>query len=362
MTQMYGKHPAFRVKEYAPYNGEPPLELLRTAFFTPEELFFARNHGAVPEIDAGAFRIRVRGKVRNELELSLRELQENFPAHTRAVTLQCAGNRRAELAAMAPIPGELPWEAGAIGTAEWRGTTLRDVLRTAGVELEAGHVAFTGLDEVERHGQRFPFGGSIPLEKALGSETLLAYEMNRTPLAPVHGFPLRAIIPGYIGARSVKWLAEVRVQETPSDNYFYDRAYQLFPAQARAETVDWASGIKLGELPVNSVICSPQDGQQVSGSPLRVQGFAISGGRRIARVDVSGDGGQTWVTAELGSEDNPWTWRLWETSLELRPGLAEIVARAWDTATNSQPHAVQQTWNFKGYMNNAWHRVRVVRE
>jgi sulfite oxidase len=353
----YGKQPDFIVKEEHPFNGEPPLDLLRRSWLTPTPLFFARNHGTTPDVDPGSYRLAVVGKVKRPLSLSLSDLQSGFERRRLGVTLQCAGNRRAELAQVEAIPGELPWGAGAIGTAEWGGVLLKDVLMAAGIEPEVAHVTFHGLDQVERQGQRVGFGGSIPAEKALGSEVLLADEMNGQPLLPVHGFPLRVVVPGYIGARSVKWLAEIRAQDAPSDNYFYTRAYQLFPPGERADTVDWSLGVKLGELGVNAVICRPGPGEKLLQNPVVVQGYAISGGRRIVRVEVSIDAGESWVTAQLENETNPWAWRFWQASLDLPPGAYQVTARAWDSAGNTQPEYVRTIWNFKGYMNNAWHRV-----
>lgn len=358
--EKYNKHPSFIVKEGEPFNGEPPLSSLLQSFVTPVPLFFARNHGTVPEVEPQAYRLSITGMVEKPLSLSLDDLRNHFPRQAVTATLQCAGNRRSELMAVEPIPGEVAWDAAAISTAVWSGFPLQEILQEAGVQPGAKHIAFTGLDEVHRHGQSFGFGGSIPLSKAESSEVLLADEINGETLTPVHGFPLRLVVPGYIGARSVKWISEISVQSTPSDNYFYTRAYQLFSPQMRAESVDWERGIKLGELPINSVICNPGPGAQVATNPVMVQGYAISsGGRSIERVDVSADGGENWVTARLSGENAQWAWRLWEASLELRPGSNQIIARAWDSAANTQPEEVKSIWNFKGYMNNAWHRVSV---
>lgn len=359
-TKEFPKSPRFLVRQDDPYNGEPSLEDLVQDRLTPTPLFFARNHGDIPEIDPAAYRLEVSGLVERPRSLSLAELQEEFPAHSLTATLQCAGNRRLEMTRVAPIPGELPWDNGAISTAEWRGVRLSDVLEAARPRAGARHVDFTGLDQVSRLGRQFGFGGSIPLEKALAREVLLAYEMNGQPLTPLHGRPLRAVVPGYIGARSVKWLSRIEVRSSPSENYFYARAYQLFPPQANAETVDWDSGIKLGDFPVNAVICTPQDGARIAGKSVRVQGYALAGGgRAIARVDLSIDGGRTWVAARLDEPTNPWTWRLWQADLELAAGDNEILVRAWDAAANTQPEDLRQTWNFKGYLNNSWHRLRV---
>jgi sulfite oxidase len=220
-------------------------------------------------------------------------------------------------------------------------------------------VAFVGLDEVERRGKRFGFGGSIPLAKALGPEVLLAYEMNGAPLTPLHGAPLRLVVPGYIGARSVKWLGEIVVQDAPSDNYFQAVAYRLFPPDAEAATAQDEDGRMLGELFTSAAICAPLAGDELPAGLTTVRGYAIGhDGRPVERVEVSADGGQTWTAVRLLGEGAAWVWRLWETTVELAPGPATLVARVADPL-HPQPADVRQTWNFKGYMNNAWHRVAV---
>ncbi|HVS00305.1 MAG TPA: molybdopterin-dependent oxidoreductase [Thermoanaerobaculia bacterium] len=364
-TTFFGKHAGILVRQEDPFNAGPAPEMLRRGFITPNELFFVRNHGAVPQVDPATWRLAVGGMVKRPLRFSLEELRR-LPKVTVTATLQCAGNRRAELTEVAPIPNELGWGTEAISTGVWGGVPLRELL--AAVEplppsapsSDNAHVAFTGLDETERHGVRFQFGGSIPLDKAMRSEVLLAYEMNGEPLPPVHGAPLRAVVPGYIGARSVKWLSTITVQDRPSDNYFQAKAYRLFPADVNAENVDWESGLMLGELPVNSVICSPGDGESLAAGTVAVRGYAAAGGgREVARVDLSTDGGRSWTAATVLPEDGRWAWRLWEGRLELPAGEHEIVCRAWDSAAQTQPEHPSQVWNFKGYMNNAWHRVRV---
>lgn len=349
------------IRSAEPYNAEPALGELIQSFITPYALFYVRNHAPVPGVNAETYRLNVTGLVKQNLTLSMQELKEHFPQRKVTATLQCAGNRRDELMRVKEIAGETPWNAGAIGTAEWTGAALRDILAAAGVEPEARHIAFTGLDAVQREGKTFGFGGSIPVEKAMHPEVLLAYEMNGEVLSPLHGFPLRVVVPGYIGARSVKWLGEVRAQSEPSDNYFYQKAYQLFSPEASAETVDWKQGIKLGVMSVNAVICQPGDGEQITapGGLVTARGFAISGGRRIERVELTRDEGQHWITARIlqHAEESAWTWVIWEAELELPPGAYRLAVRAWDSAANTQPEQPKNVWNFKGYMNNSWHRV-----
>lgn len=380
------KHEKFIVHTTSPYNAEPPLELLRENFITPRELFYVRNHGNIPEIDANHFRLRVNGMVERELELSLDTIRNDFPKRTVMATLQCAGNRRDQLIALKEIPGEVAWQAGAIGNAFWSGVPLKEVLNAAGMGVGAEYVAFLGADDVMRHDENVGFGGSVAIDKALSNQVLLAYEMNGEPLEPVHGFPLRVLTPGYIGARSVKWLTQISVQAAPSKNYFQAHAYQLFPPQVNAENADWNAGLQLGELAVNCVITSPREGDVFSPAPsqeeerggILVQGYAVTGGgRKIARVDVSSDGGNSWTTANISQADQwtrhqtpremtnevraelSWAWTFWDARLNLSQGEHELVARAFDSASNTQPEDARHIWNFKGYMNNAWHRVQL---
>jgi sulfite oxidase len=236
---------------------------------------------------------------------------------------------------------------------------LADVLERAGCGDGDLHVAFASADRIVMGDAVTCFGGSIPLFKALGPEVLIAYAMNGETLTPEHGFPLRVVVPGYIGARSVKWLSEISVQEQPSDNYFQQNDYKLLPVSADPANADWSAGVMLGELPVNSAILTPPDGAELHAGRASVHGYSMAGGgRRVGRVDVSPDGGRSWRRAELHG-GSPWAWTLWTAEVELAPGPAEIVVRAWDTAAQTQPERLETVWNCKGYMNNAWHRIAV---
>jgi DMSO/TMAO reductase YedYZ molybdopterin-dependent catalytic subunit/glyoxylase-like metal-dependent hydrolase (beta-lactamase superfamily II) len=340
-----GKDASLTVFTYDPPNAETPLELLGRTSVTPTELFFVRSHGTIPDVDRSTYRLAIVGLVRDRLLLSLDELRR-FARVEVAAAIQCAGNRRDELAAVAPIPDELPWGAGAVGNGIWGGVRLRDVLEAASPTIAAGHVAFTGLDEVTRGDVSIKFGGSIPLAAALDSDVLLADELNGRPLPPVHGAPLRVVVPGTIGARSVKWLSTVRVQAAPSSNHFQADTYHLDGPSGGG---DAGPGIALDELPVNAVTCDVRDGV--------ARGYALTGRRRrIERVEVSCDSGKSWVAARLLDDGPAGSWRLWEAPVS---GLAggELVVRAWDSSANTQPESPATRWNPKGYLNNAWHRV-----
>ena len=250
-----------------------------------------------------------------------------------------------------------PWGAGAIGTAEWTGVRLGDVLRDAGVDERVGlHVAFESHDMVEGH----PYGASIPLAKAMATETLLAYAMNGEALLPEHGFPVRAVVPGFAGVRSPKWLRRLTVQDHPSDNPIQAGDYKLYPADVTAETADPANGHTIDTMPLNAAICEPGSGAALKSGSNRIRGYAVSGDRAVVRVDVSGNGGRSWVQAELEREAAaPFAWTFWSTSLDLPPGEHELAVRAWDEAGQTQPALPDETWNHKGYLCACWHRVRV---
>ena len=297
------------------------------------------------------------GLVERELELSLTTLREAFRERTETATLQCAGNRRAGLIAVRDIPGEAPWGPGAAGTATWTGVALADVLALAGPTREAAHVGFVGGDLSSEAKPAQPFGGSIPLEKACRPEVLLAWAMNGEPLPPIHGAPLRVVVPGYIGARSVKWLERIEVRPEPWEGYFQHDVYRLLPEDG---TPGAGAGMPLGLVALNADVLSPADGETVAAGPVAVRGYAFAGGERhVARVDVSLDRGAHWRQAELLDDLGRWAWRQWRITVDLAPGEREILVRAWDSSAATQPEDEAALWNPKGYVNNARPRVRV---
>ncbi len=354
----YGKHPSLRVRDAAPFNGGPPQDLLGAQVITPTDLFFSRNHGPVPVVDVRQWRLRVGGLVRQPMEYSLEELQRNFTRRAVAATLVCAGLRRDELMSVREISGELPWGLEPVSTGSFAGVALRDLLLAAGLAEGAAHVGFVGLDEVRRRQRTFGFGGSIPLAKALTPDVLLAFEMNGEPLSAIHGGPVRAVVPGYIGARSVKWLGEIDVRSAPSDNYFQVEAYRLQREARGGDAREVAGGEALAEVPLNAIILSPESGSTRPAGPVEVAGWACGTGcRRPGRVEVSGDGGGTWADATLEDSAGEWTWVRWRVSVMVAPGARTLVARAWDPDGTGQPETLAEVWNVKGYANNAWHRV-----
>jgi sulfite oxidase len=333
-----------------PLNGSPtPADLVRSVV-TPEESFFVRNHGPIPgDAESGRTReqegVQISGLVAKPFAFpgsspSVRP----FERTALEVTLQCAGNRRAALHRVRPILNELPWGSEAIGNATWEGVRLSNVLEHAGIADGAAHVWFAGADEAMGKHAGTKFGASIPLEKAMSGDVILADTMNGQPLTPTHGAPIRVVVPGYIGARSVKWLTEIRVEREPSTNVFH-AAYSV------GDRV-------LGEFPLSCAFALPQTGAALSAGPLTMRGWAIAGGKHtVARVEVSTDGGASWHDATFTSPARPFVWRLWESHVSLGTGEHQLVCRATDSTGATQPPDAAPLWNAKGYVNNAWDRV-----
>ncbi len=348
------------VHEQEPYNAEPPPGALAGHVITPVEAFYGRNHGVIPRIDPGTWRLRVDGMVERALTLSLSDLGQRFEHHEVIATLQCAGNRRAGLMAVHDIPGQHPWGPGATSTARWIGVRLGDVLAEAGIRPEATDIAFTAPDVADEASPPQPYGGSITARKAAAEEVLLAWQMNGEPLPVAHGAPVRVVVPGHIGARSVKWVERITAQDHPSDNFFQQSAYRLLPADTDTSRTRPGDGVELNAVALNSEILVPAHGAELDAGPTAVLGYAFAGDdRTVSRVDVSVDGGVQWVQAELDDQISPWAWRFWRTTVDLPAGRTEITARAWDSSAALQPEHPRSVWNPKGYVNNAWPAVTV---
>lgn len=337
---MWDKRTDTIVHEESPYNAEPTRAALGRAAVTPIDTFYSRNHGPIPDIATDGWLLRVEGRVGECLDLDFDALTTRFESYEVTATLQCAGNRRADLQKVREIEGE-------------------DVLRAAGVESDDGrHVAFGAPDESKLATPTQSYGSSIPLRKALSDEVLLAWEMNGAALPRVHGGPVRMVVPGYIGARSVKWVDGITVQDHPSDNFFQATAYRLLPPEADPDAAGPGDGISLSSVALNCDVLFPEDGASLAAGALTVRGYALAGDDRgVARVDVSLDGGESWLQARLESELSPWAWQLWSLTADVTPGPRRILARAWDTTGALQPESAAALWNPKGYANNSWAHV-----
>jgi len=340
------------VRSARPEDLETPVHLL-TSWITPNDLFYVRSHFYTPSIEPGAWRLRVDGDVGTPLELTLGEIRA-LPATTLVATLECAGNGRALFDP--PVAG-VQWEKGAVGTAAWRGVRLADVLRKAGVRSSARYLWLDGADRGV--GKAPDFIRSVPIDKAMHADTLLVYEMNGEPLPTAHGFPLRAIVPGWEGAYSLKWLTHIRASASDHDGPFVQAGYRYPRRPVVPGTVVPASEtVPLRGMPVKSLITSPANHAAVPDGEVPIAGFAWAGDDEIGRVDVSIDGGRTWVEARLGSDRARYAWRPFE--YVWRPpqsGSYLLMSRATDSRGRPQP--ILAEWNPGGYLWNAIDRVRV---
>ena len=333
------------VRSERPLNLETPLREL-TSWLTPTDRFFVRNNYDAPALDATQWTLQVEGEVDRPLTLRLDDLKKLEPV-TQVVTLECAGNGRGF---HTPKASGIQWERGAVGTARWGGVRLADILRMAGVRPAGRHVALDGADKPPSPAAP-DFIRSVPIWKALEPHTMVAFEMNGQPLPPLHGFPARVVVPGWIGSASVKWITHIRVIRDEFDGPFMKRSYRAPRAEDEKETYS------LQSLDVKSVILQPADGQQVPAGSVTVAGWAWAGEGELAGVDVSTDGGQSWKPGRLVGEAHRYAWRGWEYAWEAKAGQQTVMARGTDSYGRIQPP--QPKWNPLGYRWNVIHAVRV---
>jgi DMSO/TMAO reductase YedYZ molybdopterin-dependent catalytic subunit len=323
------------IREKDPANLEMPFAAL-DGFITPNEQFYIRSHFAVPEVpDLASWRLRVEGAIERERAWSFDELRA-LPATTITATMECAGNSRVFLV---PKAKGVQWEMGAVGNAEWSGVSLGEVLRQAGLKGDALEVILEGADagtisEAPKPAGRIHYARSLSLGKALG-DVLLAFEMNGEPLTPSHGFPLRAIVPGWYGMAAVKWLQRIIVTDRPYNGYY--------------QTVDYAfwqrddTGVRLmpiTEMQVKAAIARPGMNDSIAaGTTCKVIGAAWTADAEIVQVKLSTDGGASWQVTSLGTEKARNSWQLWEYdwSVPDEPGRCVLLARATDSRGRTQP-------------------------
>lgn len=336
--------------ELASRNHALPLEAL--AFdHTPAGLHYLVTHFDIPVVDdPDQWRLRIGGAVRNRLTLTLDDLRAR-PAVEHAVTLECAGNGRAQLR---PRPVSVPWLHGAVGTAVWTGTPLGPVLDEAGVEPAAEELVFTGADRGVQGGEHQAYARSLPLAEAMAPGVMLAYAMNGQPLPPQHGHPLRLVVPGWYGMASVKWLSRVDVVTTPFEGFQQLTAYRY--QQAADDPGEPVTRVRVRSLmtPPGSPDFSTR-ARTLSPGRTELTGRAWSGEAAVERVEVAVDG--TWAEARLDPPVGPLGWCRWSYVWDAPAGTHELACRATDAAGVSQP--LETVWNYQGMGNNAVQRITV---
>ncbi len=324
-----------------------------TSWITPVNHFYVRNHMFEPaSFELNDWRINLGGEVTSPATFTIADLHA-LPQHTVVNTLECAGNGRSFQRPQ--VPG-IQWGKGTVGNARFRGPRLRDILQKAELKTTGKHVMFHGADTVP--GKVPPFARSIPIEKVMDENTLLATHMNDEPLSENHGFPVRALVPGWVGAASCKWLTEIKVLDKEFEGNFMKPGYR-FPNHPGkpGEAINPDDTHPLTSLVVKSLIALPDDAR-LAGRSHKIQGMAWAGEADVVKVEISTDGGSTWKSAKLGHEKAKYAWRMWSFSWKApKSGDYTILSRATDSQGHTQPATA--VWNPSGYFYNAYDQVKV---
>jgi DMSO/TMAO reductase YedYZ molybdopterin-dependent catalytic subunit len=336
------------IREREPQNLETDFAQLNS-FITSNDTFYIRSHFAVPKLDAKLWRLKIEGAVKTPLELKLDDLL-GMPAESKHVTLECAGNGRVFLT---PKVDGVQWQMGAVGNAEWTGVPLAAVLERAGMTDAAVDIVLEGADSGDvskpsRPAKPFHFARSVPLDFARNGGILLAYKMNGQLLPESHGYPLRAIVPGWYGMASVKWLSRIVVADKPFQGFFQTVDYAYWQHRDGSPV-----RVPIGEIQVKAQIAQPAFAEVIpKGSPYRIFGAAWAGNAQVAKVEVSTDGGKQFAPAKLLGEPAKHAWRLWEFSwtTPTAPGKYTLLAKATDSNGATQP--IERDKDRENYMIN----------
>ena len=329
-----------------------PLEAMRDDV-TPAGLHYVLVHYDIPMLRGDELRLEVDGRVRSALSLSTDEVAA-YPATTLRVTFECAGNGRARLL---PRPISQPWLVEAVGTADWTGVPLADLLERAGLEDDAHSIVFTGADHGIERGVEQDYQRALTMAETRESGAIVAYRMNGRPLPPQHGFPLRLVVPGWYGMAQVKWLHRITVIDHEFEGYQNRVAYRL---KQHADD----AGTPVTRMEPRALLVPPGFPDFMSRSRFARPGRLVLTGRTwsgwapVESVEVTTDGGATWAAATLGPELGPYAWRGFEVDWDAEPGTYVLSARAVDAGGRRQPD--QADWNRGGFANNSAQQVTVV--
>jgi DMSO/TMAO reductase YedYZ molybdopterin-dependent catalytic subunit len=358
LAALPGKQPLIK-RTFRPPNFETPLVDLRQPF-TANDRFFVRYHlSDVPEVDSRTWRLKVAGaSVGQPMELMLEDLKRDFERVRLAAINQCSGNRRGLFSPR--VPG-IQWEYGGMGNAMWGGVRLRDVLNRVGVKKDALEVVFDGADRAALLATP-DFVKSLPIERALDENTLLAFEMNGAPLPHWNGAPVRLVVPGWTATYWIKHLTEIRVEPKAFDGFWMKTGYRVptgaFPGE-RFVSQETPETTPITEILVNSLVTSHTNGEQLArGRAVDLSGWAWDGGSGIGAVEISLDGGQSWRGATLGEDLGRFAWRSFRRPLDTsRSGRLSVAVRAASRAGARQPDKL--TPNPSGYHHNLVQRLEL---
>ena len=337
---------------------ETPFEVFDRGVFTPNDSFYVRWHWAVipTDIDVGTFRLSVRGHVDKELSLTLKEIVDGLPRVELAAVNQCSGNSRGFTEPR--VPGA-QWANGAMGNAKWMGVRLKDVLDRAGVKAGATAVRFAGLDDpVVPEAPKFM--KSLALDHASDGEVMIAYAMNGEQLPLLNGFPLRLVVPGWYSTYWVKMLARIEVLAAPDENFWTRNAY-LIPDTPGADMKPGQTGLTM--VPINrmvprSFVTNLKDGGSLkAGTKTLVRGIAFGGDSGVKSVELSVDGGTSWLPTVLGRDEGKYSFRQWQAEVTPSAGDIALMVRCTNDGGLVQPMA--NNWNPSGFMHNGIETVHL---
>ena len=363
MPKLPGKHLDLIVLNERPVNAETPAHLLDHSF-TPNDLFFVRNNGIPPEVNASAvanWTLEVDGEgAQQKQSWSIEKLKSEFEVVTLAITLECGGNGRKEF--NPPASGN-QWGVGAVGCAKWTGVRLRDVLQKVGIKSNAVYIGYYGKDtHISGDASKIPISRGVPIEKALEPECLIAWEMNGQPLPALNGYPLRLVIGGYPASTSGKWLYKISIRDQVHDGPKMEAPSYRVPCKpvAPGTKVPNEEMCIIESMPVKSLITYPRTGATISVSKkLPMRGHAWGGVEEVKAVQYSIDYGSTWEECNLNPPLNKFAWQDFNAQITFpSSGYYEVWVKATDAEGNAQP-MVMPNWNPKGYLNNACHRIAV---
>jgi nitrate reductase (NAD(P)H) len=357
-----------------PFNCEAPLSVLRESkFLTPATLHYVRNHGICPKLSWESHTIDISGLVDRPCKITMSELV-SLPKVSVPVTLNCAGNRRKEQNLIQKGIG-FNWGCAAASTVVWTGVPLRELLKHVGIQPSAKWINFESPQGEVPQGNT-TYGASHARSVCMNPARpcMLAFMMNGELLHPDHGYPVRLLMPGYIGGRMIKWLSSITVTEEEGDNHYHVMDNRVFPKEFDSREAVTKAGIwkdgayTINDRNINSAIWSPAHCEKinVSDKTYTLRGYAYAGaGRPIHRVEVTLNNAQNWRTAKIERFEEPdefgqcWCWVFWsvEVPIVALAQCGEFAVRAWDDSQNCQPE--RPTWNLMGMMNNNWFRVKV---
>jgi len=340
--------PGLIMRQREPNNFETPLDQV-DSYLTPTELFYIRSHFLAPKIDLATYRLRIEGAVTNPLSLTYQQLRE-MPAETRIATLECAGNGRVF---MSPQVSGAQWELGAVGNAEWTGVSLSTLLEHVGLEENACEIVLEGSDRGTPKEEPVPpapisYARSLPREKAMQREVLIAYQMNGRDIPLDHGYPVRAIVPGHYGMASVKWLTQITVVREPFQGYWQTSDYGYWDYMG-----DKPVRRPLAEVKLKSEIVRPLLYETLAPNQrYTVIGIAWAGETDVTEVFVSTDSGETWAEGEFIDPIQRYAWRRWKFDwvTPRKHGHYTLLARAKGADGSSQPE--KHDPNYGSYVIN----------